>query len=372
MGCLKLTYRSNLPTLKVVKGFSFSSEESCAGLYRYAFNGMEQDNEVSGNGNSYTTQFRQYDPRLGRWKSLDPLMSMFPWMSPYVAFDNNPVYFTDPYGLASEGGPEKGETYVDKNGKTQTTTHAGGDARPKTAYEPTVREALDISDHVYSINEAAVVAGKSEVGNTGWILQKKYIDEKSGYKAGLYRKKTGDQYSYVLASAGTDNAPDIIADIDQGAGLYNAQYEKSQRDAKRITSYMQTLKYGNNLTFVGHSLGGGLASLNSRVTGNKAITFNAAGLSSKTKDRYGASKLSKIEAYVIIGEAVHHHQSAFGLKAEGNIHWLSPIVPYPKFSEYDIGSSVATQIDAYSEWRNDLFMERVDNHMLHSLKNLIK
>ncbi len=72
--------------------------------YRYAFNGMEVDNEVSGNGNSYTTEFRQYDPRLGRWKSLDPLMGKFPWMSPYVTFDNNPVYYTDIYGLSS-GGP---------------------------------------------------------------------------------------------------------------------------------------------------------------------------------------------------------------------------------------------------------------------------
>jgi RHS repeat-associated protein len=71
--------------------------------FRYAYNGMEVDGEVSGDGNSYTTEFRQYDPRLGRWKSLDPLMAKFPWMSPYVAFDNNPVFFTDPLGL--EGKP---------------------------------------------------------------------------------------------------------------------------------------------------------------------------------------------------------------------------------------------------------------------------
>jgi RHS repeat-associated protein len=70
---------------------------------------MELDNEVKGNGNSYTTEFRQYDPRVGRWLSLDPLMNQFPWMSPYLAFDNNPVYYTDPLGLAAEGGAEGGE-----------------------------------------------------------------------------------------------------------------------------------------------------------------------------------------------------------------------------------------------------------------------
>jgi RHS repeat-associated protein len=69
--------------------------------YRYAFNGMEYDPEVSGDGNSYTTEFRGYDPRLGKWKSLDPLMISFPYASPYVGFANNPVFYVDPNGLAA-------------------------------------------------------------------------------------------------------------------------------------------------------------------------------------------------------------------------------------------------------------------------------
>jgi len=87
--------------------------------YRYAFNGMEQDNEISGNGNSYTTEFRQYDPRLGRWKSLDPLMMEFSDVSPYSAFNNNPVVFIDPLGLAAESSnkPKKGIVYGTKLGK---------------------------------------------------------------------------------------------------------------------------------------------------------------------------------------------------------------------------------------------------------------
>ena len=78
------------------------------GEYRYAFNGMETDKEVSGGGNSYTTQFRQYDPRLGRWKSLDPLAGKFPNMSPFVGMDNNPIVLTDVLGLETgEGEPDK-------------------------------------------------------------------------------------------------------------------------------------------------------------------------------------------------------------------------------------------------------------------------
>jgi len=73
--------------------------------YRFGYNGMEVDPEMKGQGNSYTTEFRQYDPRLGRWASLDPLMAKYSWMSPYVAFDNNPIVYTDPLGLSTSGDP---------------------------------------------------------------------------------------------------------------------------------------------------------------------------------------------------------------------------------------------------------------------------
>ena len=94
---------------------------------RYLFQGQEMDDEVKGEGNSYTTEFRQYDPRLGRWMSLDPLMANFPWQSPYCAFDNNPVFFSDPLGLAADGpgdppkgmpeNPENGQVAKDENGR---------------------------------------------------------------------------------------------------------------------------------------------------------------------------------------------------------------------------------------------------------------
>ena len=128
MGCLKLSTFETMEALCYPPIFSISPLEpktderknrfnysafgmtmplrsTNTGSYRYAFNGMEVDNEVKGNGNSYTTEFRQYDPRLGRWLSLDPLASKYPGMSPYVAFNNNPIYYTDPLGL--EGEPNK-------------------------------------------------------------------------------------------------------------------------------------------------------------------------------------------------------------------------------------------------------------------------
>lgn len=64
--------------------------------YRYGFMGYEGDPEIKGEGNSYTTEFRQYDPRIGRWLSIDPVFKHHE--SPYAAYANNPIWFGDPNG----------------------------------------------------------------------------------------------------------------------------------------------------------------------------------------------------------------------------------------------------------------------------------
>lgn len=65
---------------------------------RRGYQGSEADDELKGDDNSYTTFFRQLDPRLGRWLSLDPKASSMPFQSPYCSMDNNPIWFNDPNG----------------------------------------------------------------------------------------------------------------------------------------------------------------------------------------------------------------------------------------------------------------------------------
>lgn len=77
-------------------GSLMPGREYSAGDYRFGFNGMEKDYEIKGIGNSYTTEFRQNDPRLGRWFSIDPITQS--WQSPYTSMDNNPIVFIDPFG----------------------------------------------------------------------------------------------------------------------------------------------------------------------------------------------------------------------------------------------------------------------------------
>jgi RHS repeat-associated protein len=65
--------------------------------YRFGYQGSEKDNEFKGDGNSYTTEFRQLDPRLGRWLTIDPMATA--WESPYVSMGNNPIRYNDPKGV---------------------------------------------------------------------------------------------------------------------------------------------------------------------------------------------------------------------------------------------------------------------------------
>jgi len=79
----------------VMEGRKYTAEN----LYRYGFNGKENDNEVKGEGNQQDYGMRIYDPRIGRFLSIDPVGFEFPWNTPYAFAENDPVNFIDLDGL---------------------------------------------------------------------------------------------------------------------------------------------------------------------------------------------------------------------------------------------------------------------------------
>lgn len=60
-------------------------------------------NEIAGTGNSYTAEFWQYDPRVGRRWNLDPRPAT--GISEYSAFAGNPILLSDPFGDSVGPGP---------------------------------------------------------------------------------------------------------------------------------------------------------------------------------------------------------------------------------------------------------------------------
>ena len=79
------------------------------GLYRYGFNGKENDNEVKGEGNQQDYGMRIYDPRLGRFLSVDPITKEYPHYTPYSYAGNKPIKFID------LDGAEESKNWMDYN-----------------------------------------------------------------------------------------------------------------------------------------------------------------------------------------------------------------------------------------------------------------
>lgn len=70
--------------------------------YRYGFNGKENDNEVKGQGNQQDYGMRIYDPRIGKFLSVDPITSQYPSLTPYQFSSNSPIANIDLDGLEAK------------------------------------------------------------------------------------------------------------------------------------------------------------------------------------------------------------------------------------------------------------------------------
>ena len=67
---------------------------------KFGYNGVELEEALG--LDMYETGYRQYDPALGRFFTIDPLTEVVPAINPYQFSFNNPVYFSDPSGLMDD------------------------------------------------------------------------------------------------------------------------------------------------------------------------------------------------------------------------------------------------------------------------------
>ena len=288
--------------------FCYNSTKSYVQNHKY--NGKEFDHMHG--LNTYDYGARQYNPVTGRWDRMDPLCEKYYSTSPYAYCVNNPVRYIDPDGQ-----------------------------------KPTKKEAAMIADDVYNATSGTLSGGWRRVATkSGAILN----DVNSGLKSAVYGRWDAKQKKYtefVYATAGTDfsSMEDWSNNIDQLTGE-SKQYKQSINNAILLNGYFKN----SELTFVGHSLGGGLASANSLATGRDAITFNAAGLSDETKTKHKLTNTrGRIDAYVVKGEALSNAQGQIGLKAEGNIQTIK----VPIYIEVTAKATTSTDI-ALSLWKHTM------------------
>ena len=271
---------------------------------------------------------RVYDPRLGRFLSPDPIAgdptSSQSW-NLYSYVGNNPLSYADPtgesahppdevivvtgrrppqwnpwddygwwdyywWGVHSSWNPYDNSWYGDSlPGSTRAEVRQTLAAKDKSvADQPADDEKWTTRDQ-----HALEASKKVNKDDTGGLLDKLGIPYKPtrGFAAALY--KMGGQYYLAFRGTQGGSLRNWWSNLLQAFGFRSSQYEQAIRLAEQV--HQAT---GGNVTLVGHSLGGGLASAGSFATGARAITFNAAGLHS----RYREGEPGQIRAHYIRGD----------------------------------------------------------------------
>ena len=258
---------------------------------------------------------RYYDPQTGRFITEDPAKDGTNW---YVYCGNNPVMFVDPSGLI-----------------------------------PTASEAADMADHIYKdipLSDANDPAGNKALRTVaGWRLIDVY--SKGSFKMGVYIRD-GDDWrnpsEYVLANKGTSAVNDWDDNLLQPLGG-SGDMKLSLDTAK----WFSDSHANQEITFVGHSKGGGEAMANAVATNRNAITFNPAkanlAVYSETKNTR-KSYTGTMTHYVVEGEILND-----------------------KFGNPSMGTTVKlpTQV-AIEPWTFAAWGQRTDNHHMWAVKAALK
>ena len=246
--------------------------------------------------NTYDYGARQYNPVTARWDRMDPLCEKDYGTSPYVYCLNNPIRLIDPTGC-----------------------------------KPDSLSAALMSSIVYSSNSSY----SKKLAKNGW-QECASFSTFTGFKSKIFRKGIGKnengnvQYEYCQAFAGTDTntgaiefLKDGITDILNAVGMITPQYVEAVYTAVATSSGVAK---NSELTFVGHSLGGGLATLASKMTGKDAIIFNPAsvtGITKRVANVISCFHGGNIIQYRSCGDYVNLIQDALRIPSSGKIHWVN-------------------------------------------------
>ena len=212
-----------------------------------------------------------------------------------------------------------------------------------SAVKPTPYEAAVMSKVVYGGSNAGTPVGNWSISHAADGLGLNF-NPISGLKSQLFEKTLSDgskEYCYVTAGTEATDPRDYAANVLQLIGG-SKQYTDSINNAKALATL-----FGGALSFAGHSLGGGLAEANAKITGDSAITFNAAGLSPITT--VFSTSPNNTDAYVMTNDPLNEIQQFSGYltgiplpSAGGTVHYLDNGGPFIDLSAHSIDAVIAT------------------------------
>ncbi len=199
--------------------------------------------------------------------SLDSKSEEMTWMSPYAFCFSNPI------------------NYIDKDGKKPSEYEAA--LMAQCVYiKSLTNENLprDLVKAHWSISQfdTSIIMNK-----TAWY--------ENGLQSQLFERTLDGKTEYAYVFAGSNSVGDYIEDFVQVFGIA-PQFESAIHNARVLSTELGD----KELTFVGHSLGGGEAAAASMSTGRDAITFNPSAVSPLTMLTNNLGSASNVTNYRII------------------------------------------------------------------------
>jgi RHS repeat-associated protein len=199
--------------------------------YRFGFNEKEGDNDVSGSGNQYDYGFRIYNPRLGKFLSVDPLTSSYPWYTPYQFAGNKPIWAIDLDGL---------EEFYTSDGKL--LGKYGENTEIRLVYDDFVEETKTILSAT-KINEADLK--RLTEGSAPGLESKDALALKWGERFNQQSIDDNSEYSSIIFSTRLTGSSKVIF-----------SYTRPDKGEEASTSSEFVSKPNSNLSAFIHSHGG--------------------------------------------------------------------------------------------------------------------
>ena len=197
--------------------------------YRYGFNGKGNDNDVKGEGNQQDYGLRIYDPRLGRFLSVDPITKNYPMLSPYQFASNTPIQAIDLDGLEAfyvHGTWSDPNTFSKLTVSTvnEITNNTTGKEFKWSGYNTNRarrKAAMQLADHIMKNrdpNQPLTLIGHSHGGNV--LVMTANILKKRGVQVNNLLTINTPVREYQLDAGATDRHVNIYQHYDpiQGSG----------------------------------------------------------------------------------------------------------------------------------------------------------
>jgi RHS repeat-associated protein len=143
--------------------------------YRYGFNGKENDNEVKGTANQQDYGMRIYDPRVGRFLSVDPIANQYPWYTPYQFAGNMPIKYIDLDGLEPAKNPNP-------DGKQYSAASTVG--------------TIGVGSSLNNLSKNGVTFGKKLMGNSTGKSTNQYVTDTDPKSSELLNMKVSKGTSF--------------------------------------------------------------------------------------------------------------------------------------------------------------------------------